>query len=128
MTEATIDPAGAARIARAYIALWNETDPSRRASLLEEGWTADAVYVDPLMAGAGHGEISGLVGAVQARFPGFRFALDGTPDGHGDKVRFSWTLGPDAEPDMIRGTDFATVTGGRLGTVTGFLDKVPALA
>ena len=60
------------RLAEDYIALWNETDQKRRLALLAEGWTADASYVDPLMQGAGHREIDGLIAAVQAKFPAFR--------------------------------------------------------
>ena len=119
MTDAT-------RIANRYIAVWNESDPARRRAMLAEEWNADATYVDPLASSAGVDEIAALIGAVQARFPGFRFALDGRSDGYGDRIRFSWTLGPTAEPDMIRGTDFIVVENGRLQSVTGFLDKVPA--
>jgi hypothetical protein len=114
------------RIADRYIAVWNETDPIRRRVLLTEGWTETATYVDPLMQGQGLEQIGSLIDAVQARFPGFRFILDGRVDGYGDKIRFSWTLGPEGQADMIKGTDFAVVEGGRLRSVTGFLDKVPA--
>jgi hypothetical protein len=113
-------------IAEHYIAAWNETDPARRSELLIKGWSKDATYADPLMKGQGREAIAALIGAVQERFPGFRFALDGRVDSHGDNIRFSWALGPDSDPQMIKGTDFATTEDGRLKSVTGFLDKVPA--
>jgi hypothetical protein len=116
----------ASRIADRYIAVWNETDPARRNTLLAEDWSEDASYVDPLANVAGRTGIGALIAAVQDRFPGFRFSLDGLCDGYGDRIRFSWTLGPQSEPDMIRGTDFIVVENGRLKSVTGFLDKVPA--
>jgi hypothetical protein len=116
----------AARIADRYIAVWNETDAQRRSALLAETWTESATYVDPLMGGQGQDEIAALIGAVHERFPGFRFTLDGKADGYGDKVRFSWALGPEGQGDMIKGTDFAVLEGDRLKSVTGFLDKVPA--
>lgn len=115
-------------IASRYIALWNETDASRRLELLASHWTADASYVDPMAQAAGAEGISALIAAVQARFPGFRFRLLGKPDAHGEHLRFSWTLGPDASEDLIQGTDFARVADGRLRSVTGFLDKVPVAA
>jgi len=115
-------------IAHRYIALWNETDATRRLNLLASHWTADASYVDPLAKAAGAEGISALIAAVQARFPGFRFKLLGKPDAHGEHLRFSWTLGPDASQDLIQGTDYAQVSGERLRAVTGFLDKVPAAA
>ncbi|MDH6595289.1 hypothetical protein M2165_005178 [Variovorax sp. TBS-050B] len=116
----------ATAIAQRYIAVWNETDAARRAELIESGWTADARYVDPLAQASGREQIGALVGAVQQRFPGFRFKLLGQPEAHGDNLRFSWTLGPSEAEDMIQGTDFAQLDGGRLRSVTGFLDKVPA--
>jgi hypothetical protein len=71
-------------IATDYIALWNESDGARRKALLARTWGQTASYVDPLMKGAGHAEIDGLIATVQQRFPGFRFTLIGAPDGHGD--------------------------------------------
>ena len=116
----------AAKIANSYINVWNEKDPARRRALLVEGWSETATYVDPMTASKGHEQIGAMIGAVQEKFPGFRFALDGRVDGYGDHIRFSWKLGPAGESDMIKGTDFVLLEAGRLKSVTGFLDKVPA--
>ena len=121
----TPDAVDATDIAHRYIALWNENDASRRLQMLKAGWTTDARYADPVMQGRGHEEINTLVGAVHQRFPGFRFALAGQADAHGDNLRFSWTLGPSEAADLIQGTDFVQVDDGKLQSVTGFLDKVP---
>ena len=119
MTDAT-------QIADRYITVWNETDPVRRNALLAEGWNEDATYVDPIVAGSGLAEIGALIGAVHERFPGLRFTLAGRVDSYADKVRFSWAFGPQTEPDMIKGTDFVVTRQGRVESVTGFIDKVPA--
>ncbi|HSC63703.1 MAG TPA: nuclear transport factor 2 family protein, partial [Caldimonas sp.] len=92
-------------IASRYLATWNETDAQRRRRLLAETFTDDAGYVDPLMSGSGAAQLDGLIGGVHARFPGFRFAVLGTPDGHGDHVRFSWSLGPAGAEAPIKGSD-----------------------
>jgi hypothetical protein len=113
-------------IANRYIDLWNERDPQRRHAILAANWTADARYVDPLMTGDGHAGIDALVAGVQQRFPDFRFRLIGEPNGYGDHVRFSWELGPDGVDGPIKGTDFAVMNGGRIRSITGFLDQVPA--
>jgi hypothetical protein len=118
----------AARVAEHYIAVWNETDANRRLALLESHWTDDARYVDPIMQGSGRTQISALVGGVHQRYPGFRFKLKGRADAHGDHLRFSWTLGPSGAEDLIEGTDFVQLEAGKLRSVTGFLDKVPAAA
>ena len=104
----------AASIANRYIALWNETNASRRQGLLADLWTEDGTYIDA------------LISAVHQRFPDFRFSLIGQPDGYGNQVRFSWQLGPEGADGPIKGTDFATLDNGRLKQVTGFLDQVPA--
>jgi hypothetical protein len=116
-------------IAARYVAAWNETDPDRRRVLVAALWTEDATYGDPVMQGQGHGGIEGLIAGVQARFPGFRFAVSGRPDGYGDRLRFSWGLGPEGGEAVVQGTDFATLAGdGRLQEVAGFLDRVPPAA
>ena len=115
-------------VARQYLQAWNETDPDRRARLLRESWTDDARYVDPLASVRGVHEIDGLIAGAQARFPGFRFALVGEPDGHGDHVRFSWSLGPAGAEPPIEGSDVVELQQGRIARVIGFLDRVPAAA
>ena len=113
-------------IARRYIELWNERAQNRRRALLNENWTADASYVDPLMKGDGPDSIDALIAGVQQRFPDFSFTLIGEPNGYGDHIRFSWGLGPDGVDSPIKGTDFAVLKDGRIRSITGFLDQVPA--
>jgi len=115
------------QLASRYIALWNEADPERRRKFLAKDWTPDATYADPLVQRAGHAEIDALIGAVQQRFSGFRFALDGRVDGHGDHLRFSWTLGPEGGQPVVKGTDFASTENGRFKAVTGFIDQAPGI-
>lgn len=116
----------ATHIAEQYLSAWNERDASARRAKVARAFTLDASYLDPMMRGDGHTGIDAMIGAAQGHFPGMRFVLDGTPDGHNDVVRFSWSLGlPGAEP-VARGTDVATVSGdGRLAKVTGFLNAAP---
>lgn len=113
-------------IVRRYIELWNERTTSRRRELLSENWAADASYVDPLMKGDGQDGIDALIAGVQQRFPDFKFKLIGEPNGYGDQLRFSWGLGPDGVDSPIKGTDFAVLKDGRISSITGFLDQVPA--
>ena len=78
------------------------------------------------MSGDGHDGVDALVAGVQQRFPDFKFRLIGEPNGFGDHVRFSWGLGPDGGDSPIKGTDFAVLSDGRIRSITGFLDQVPA--
>src|SRR5690349_20861319 len=117
MTNTTINS-----VVDTYLEAWNELDAERRASLVAATWTDDGTYVDPLMSGAGVEEITAMIGAAQAQFPGHSFALSAGPDTHNDVVRFSWVLSADAGP-VAAGQDFGVVApDGRLRSVTGFLE------
>src|SRR5689334_8722277 len=82
------------QLAHRYIALWNETDPVARRRGVEDLWSDDARYVDPLADAQGHEAIDATIAAVQGQFPGFEFRLAGPVDGHHDLARFTWELGP----------------------------------
>ncbi len=115
------------QLAEKYIAMWNETDPSARRVLINEIWSEDGRYVDPLAAVAGHDEIDAVVAGAQAQFPGMTFRLASAVDAHHDQARFTWELGPEGAGALVVGFDVAQRNGdGRLALVLGFLDKVPA--
>jgi hypothetical protein len=112
-------------IARHYIAAWNATGAART-DAIAQAFAPDARYADPLMQASGHAALDQMIGAAQQQFGGLRFHLDGAADGHGERLRFRWTLGPDAATAVAKGTDFAVLAGdGRLAEVSGFLDLVP---
>ena len=111
-----------------YIAIWNEAEPERRRDLIAQTWTDDASYLDPLMSGDGPEGIDAMVSGVQERFPNHRFRRTGAVDAHHDRVRFGWELvAPGGESLLVAGVDFGVVAAdGRLRTITGFLDQLPA--
>jgi hypothetical protein len=114
-------------LAQRYIDTWNETDPDARRAAVDQLYTEDARYVDPLAAAEGREAIAAMIGAVQEQFPGFLFRMAGPVDGHHNQVRFGWQLGPAGAEAPIVGFDVAVSDGqGRIQTVLGFLDKVPA--
>jgi hypothetical protein len=117
----------ASELADRYIEIWNEADADRRQSLIGRTWTEDAAYIDPLTRGDGRAGIDAMIAGVQKQFPGYRFALSGSPDRHNDRLRFSWSLAAEGAPPVARGTDFCVVSpDGKLKSVTGFLDEVAA--
>lgn len=125
MTTTMID---ATQIVDTYLAVWNETDSAARQALISDAWTADATYTDPLADVAGYEGIDGLVGSVQAQFPGLVFRRLGEVDAHHAFIRFAWEAGPEGAEAVIAGTDVALIDDGRLRRVVGFLDLVPAMA
>ncbi|WP_369257174.1 nuclear transport factor 2 family protein [Geodermatophilus amargosae] len=116
-------------LADRYLAAWNETDPATRRALIAEVFAEDVTYTDPMADVAGHDGLDATIAAVHGMFPGFVFRLAGQADAHHDQVRFTWHLGPEGVEAPVIGSDVA-VTGadGRIRTVLGFLDRVPASA
>lgn len=109
-----------------YLECWNEADPAARRKLVEDVFTSDASYVDPMAEAHGVDAIGATIGAVQAQFPDFVFSAIGAPDAHHNQVRFAWGLGPAGAEAPIVGFDVAvTNEDGRISAVFGFLDKIP---
>ena len=110
-----------------YLAMWNETDPARRAQHIAHAWTGDGRYVDPMLKAQGHVALGEMVTGVQAKFPGHRFRRVSGLDVHHDELRFGWELaGPDGAV-VVAGLDVGTLApDGRLRRVTGFFGALPA--
>lgn len=110
-----------------YLAVWNETDAAARRAAIDEIFTSDVRYVDPLAAVEGRDALDALIGAVQQQFPGFVFTPGGPVDGHHEQARFTWNLGPAGAEPLVVGFDVASLDGdGRVSQVLGFIDKAPA--
>ena len=83
------------------------------------------------MTSDGPAGIDAMLAAVQARFPGFvlkRISPIDAHNGPGERyARFAWSLGPEAGPSVVEGVDFCALgEDGRLESVVGFIDKMPA--
>lgn len=117
-------------VAASYIAAWNTTDPDARRRAVQELFAADVRYVDPLVVVDGPRAVDEMIAAVQAQFPGHVFRLAGPVDAHHEQARFGWELVARNAPDEVApvvGFDVVQVDpSGRLRTVLGFLDRVPA--
>ncbi|GAA2237987.1 nuclear transport factor 2 family protein [Streptomyces nogalater] len=116
-----------------YFDAWNAAGPERTAKAVAAAWTEDGRYTDPLVDAGGHDGIAAVIAAVHERFPGFVFRPLGSVDGHHDTARFSWELvheagdasGEGSAP--VAGSDVITLDAdGRIRSVLGFLDRVPA--
>jgi hypothetical protein len=112
-----------------YLAMWNETDPARRADLIRQAWADDGRYVDPLLEAMGHTALGDMVAGVHEQFPGHRFRRTSGIDTHHDQVRFAWEL---AAPDgavAVAGVDVgALAPDGRLSAIAGFFGELPDAA
>ncbi|MFF3257957.1 nuclear transport factor 2 family protein [Streptomyces sp. NPDC002932] len=111
-----------------YFAAWNAAAPEELAKAVAVAFTEDAGYTDPLADVRGHDELAAAISGAQQQFPGFTFRQTGTTDGHHSLVRFSWELVAADGSAPVAGSDVAVLAAdGRISTVGGFLDRVPAV-
>ncbi|MFE8012123.1 nuclear transport factor 2 family protein [Streptomyces antibioticus] len=111
-----------------YFEAWNAREPEALAKAVAAAWAVDGGYTDPLADVRGHEGIAAVVSAAHAQFPGFAFRLTGRVDGHHGTARFSWELVHEADGSApVAGSDVVTLDAdGRITSVLGFLDRVPA--
>jgi hypothetical protein len=109
-----------------YLAAWNETDPARRAQLIEAVWASDGCLIDPPLAAEGRAQIGDMASALQAQFPGHQFRRATGVDAHHNQLRFGWDLvGPDGVV-ALSGLDVGEVAeDGQLRRITGFFGDLP---
>ena len=70
MSTDTANPTAVDATVDAYLETWNETDPAKRAALIERSLGADLWYRDPLLEADGLDAYEAMIAAVQAQFPG----------------------------------------------------------
>lgn len=111
-----------------YFEAWNATEPEALSKAVAAAWAPEGSYTDPLADVTGHAQITAVIAAAHARFPGFVFRPLGAVDGHHDTARFGWELVNEADGSApVAGFDVVTLDGeGRIRRVLGFLDRVPA--
>ncbi|MBK3573400.1 nuclear transport factor 2 family protein [Streptomyces sp. MBT65] len=111
-----------------YFEAWNADGPEALAKAVAAAWSVEGTYTDPLAAVSGHTEIAGLIAGAHEQFPGFAFRPLGAVDGHHDTARFAWELVNESDGSApVAGFDVITLDGdGRIRSVLGFLDRVPA--
>ncbi|MEU9883556.1 nuclear transport factor 2 family protein [Streptomyces phaeochromogenes] len=111
-----------------YFEAWNAGGNEALTKAVTAAWTADGTYTDPLSDVRGHEGIAAVIAGAHEQFPGFEFRLTGAVDGHHDLARFSWELVAVADGSApVAGFDVITLgDDGRIRSVHGFLDRVPA--
>ncbi|MEU1480271.1 nuclear transport factor 2 family protein [Streptomyces sp. NPDC001668] len=111
-----------------YFEAWNAREPEARTKAVAAAWAVGGGYTDPLADVVGHDQIAAVIAAAHEQFPGFTFRVTGSVQGHHDTARFSWELVSDTDDSApVAGSDVITLAGdGRIRTVYGFLDRVPA--
>jgi hypothetical protein len=108
----------------AYGAAWVEPDATSRLALLEQAWTSDAVYCDPLAVAEGREALSDHIGGFQAAMPGGRIEVTSEPVRHHDSAFFRWALTDASGATVMTGFDVVQLDAdGRIARLTGFFDS-----
>ena len=106
--------------------VFGEGDAARRRAAIDELFTEDSVFYDP-MSGAhrGRDEIDRVAGEVRAMHPDFQYQPIAEPEELGNSGRIRWTAGRPGESPAYAGTDFIIVHEGRIAALYLFFDKLP---
>jgi hypothetical protein len=106
--------------------VFGENDPARRREAIDEIFTEDAVFYDP-MGGVfrGRDEIDGIAGKLRTMHPDFQYQPIGKPEEVGNGGRVRWTEGRPGEKPEVAGTDFIVTRDGRIAAIYLFFDKLP---
>ena len=88
-----------------YIAIWNETDPAARRTLIDATWTEDATYTDPVLNGSGRDGIDAMIAGFQQAYPGHTFDLTGVNPLDEGAHRFGWRLLTPTGEVLLTGED-----------------------
>ncbi|MGW2782463.1 nuclear transport factor 2 family protein [Streptomyces populi] len=111
-----------------YFEAWNAGGRDTLAKAVAAAWSTDGTYTDPLSDVRGHEGIAAVITSVHEQFPGFVFRPLGSVDGHHDTARFGWELVDESDGSApVAGFDVIVLDDeGRIRSVHGFLDRVPA--
>jgi hypothetical protein len=115
-------------IAQRHIDVWNETDPNARRAAVDKLYTEDpATSIRWRWPRAGRR--SSRRSPRQQQFPGLCSDSPARSTATTTRRGLPGKLGPAGEPAAIVGFDITlTDEAGRINTVLGFLDRVPAAA
>ena len=106
--------------------VFGENDPVRRRRAIDEIFTEDAMFYDP-MGGVfrGRDEIDIIAVKLRTMHPDFQYQPIGKPEEVGNGGRVRWIEGRPGEKPEVAGTDFIVTRDGRIAALYLFFDKLP---
>ena len=109
-------------LAQRYIDTWNETDALARRAAVDQLYSEQPRYVDPMGVAEGRDAIVQMIGAVQQQFPGLTFTLAGPVDAAGHRSGRDKIIGKPEIPQSSPRDDRC----GRIKT-HGFREYLPCI-
>ena len=106
--------------------VFGENDPARRRAVIDEIFTEDCVFYDP-MGGVyrGRDEIDRVAGRLRATHSDFLYEPIAAPEELGNAGRVKWVEGRPGEAPAVAGTDFIIARHGRIAALYLFFDMLP---
>jgi hypothetical protein len=115
-------------VVAAYGAAWNETDADARRKVLDEAWTDDGLYCDPMGRAEGRDALHAHIAGFQEQFPGARIDATSAADEHDGYFRFSWAMVDADGNTTLDGFDVGhRADDGRIALIVGFFGPFPPL-
>lgn len=103
--------------------VFNERDPAKRATAIDELYSAEPIMFEPSNVVKGRAAISTVAGKLLEQFgPTFNFTPDGVGVGHHGLGTLRWHAGPADGPVAVTGTDAAEIVSGRIARPWVLLD------
>ena len=110
------------------LAAWNERDPAKIRSHLEQALAPEIHFVDPSIETRGLDEFEANVRDFRSRLPDARCSRASGVDAHHDLYRYAWEIHRGDEL-LLAGFDVARVdAAGRVVQVLGFFGPLPPRA
>jgi hypothetical protein len=105
--------------------VFGENDPVRRRAAIEEIYTEDAVFYDPMKnVYRGRAEIDRIAGVLREKHRDFTYQPLAEPEEVRNSGRVRWVEGRPGEAPEIAGTDFIIARDGKIAAVYLFFDKL----
>jgi len=108
------------------LAVFGERDDPTRKAAIEETYTSNVVWYETDGAVLnGHDALDKKAAELLASSPGFIFSVDGDKIVTQNLGALGWKFGPPEAPDLVKGTDFIIVEGGKIKALWTAITKVP---
>jgi hypothetical protein len=109
--------------------VFGERDAARRRAAMQRTFAADVTFHDPDGTVTGHEALEGKIEALYAGAPpdwAFRAAAPAAEVA--DLGRATWTFGPPAGPEAVRGMDIGIIVNGRIASMYTIVEPGPPAA
>ncbi|KAK0725555.1 hypothetical protein B0H67DRAFT_135211 [Lasiosphaeris hirsuta] len=109
------------------LSVFAERDAPVRKAAIERIYTDDVIwYETDGTVITGHAALDKRAGELLASNPGFAFSADGESVVTQNLGMLSWKFGPPGAPDLIKGSDFVIVEGGKIKALWTAITNVPS--